>query len=775
MRSIRQLITEVHRRSLWQVLSIYLVGSWIGYQVILNLTQGVGLPSWVPAFAVVLFIIGLPIVLATAFVQEGVPGARGRGKRRRRSRAGAERAAAGTTPAATRRDAAQRQHWLLTWQRAVLGGIIAFLLLGITAGGYMGARSAGIGPFGALIAAGKLDERDRVLIADFGASDADIELADALTQAFRIDLAQSPVVNVVEPRYTRELLQRMGRDGAARIDAELAREAALRDGIKAVITGDVSRAGRGYVLSASLVTPDDGGVLAAFRESAADSAAVLSAVDRLSRRLRERIGESLRSVNRSAALPAVTTTSLEALRRYTRGVHALDRDLDFNAAVPLFEEAIALDSTFGMAWRKLAVAYFNFGGGRDRVARAATKAYELRDGMSPREREHAVAFYHINVTGDERAAIQAYRSLLELYPDDGAALHNVAMLHERAREFDLAVDYYLRAIDQDSTRLVSYTNLASVYTETDRLDDTERLLQLYTAKFGETSDALLRRVHLEARRGNFDAALDAARRIRELRRGDAYLRTLSENLQSEIHALHGRLDLARRHREEAMAAAIERGNDWAPLLVATWEARRDVLLRRMPAAALQRLDRAVEAHPVEQFPPLSRQYRELANAYAAAGHTERARFWLNEEQRAVPPEQRAEDRETEARTAVWLAWADGDDSGALRLIDRLEEVDSCLRCVAQWRARVLDRMEDDRAIAEYERYLATPYMYMHPDVVFLAPTHERLAELYAERGDDANAARHAARFIELWTDADAELQPRVAAKRALLRDLRTDR
>jgi hypothetical protein len=73
MASLRRIIAEVHRRSLWQVLSIYLIGAWIAYQVILGLTDGIGLPDWVPGFAFVLFLIGLPIVLATAFVNEGAP------------------------------------------------------------------------------------------------------------------------------------------------------------------------------------------------------------------------------------------------------------------------------------------------------------------------------------------------------------------------------------------------------------------------------------------------------------------------------------------------------------------------------------------------------------------------------------------------------------------------------------------------------------------------------------------------------------------------------
>src|SRR5210317_110923 len=74
MSRLKRLIQEIHRRSLWQVLGIYLVGAWVAFQGIEALVSGLGLPEWVPGVALVLLIVGLPIVLATAFVQEGVGG-----------------------------------------------------------------------------------------------------------------------------------------------------------------------------------------------------------------------------------------------------------------------------------------------------------------------------------------------------------------------------------------------------------------------------------------------------------------------------------------------------------------------------------------------------------------------------------------------------------------------------------------------------------------------------------------------------------------------------
>ncbi len=73
MSGLKRLIQEIHRRSLWQVLGIYLLASWVVFQVIQTLTEGLGLPEWFPPLAALLLLIGLPIVLATAFVQEGGP------------------------------------------------------------------------------------------------------------------------------------------------------------------------------------------------------------------------------------------------------------------------------------------------------------------------------------------------------------------------------------------------------------------------------------------------------------------------------------------------------------------------------------------------------------------------------------------------------------------------------------------------------------------------------------------------------------------------------
>ena len=128
MSRLKQLIQEIHRRSLWQVLAIYLAISWVVYEVVQSLTEGLGLPQWFPAFAFVLILIGLPIVVATAFVQEGIsattrqdptllPGAELESEARPREVAGARR--------------------LFTWRNAITGGVLALALWGVVATGWL--------------------------------------------------------------------------------------------------------------------------------------------------------------------------------------------------------------------------------------------------------------------------------------------------------------------------------------------------------------------------------------------------------------------------------------------------------------------------------------------------------------------------------------------------------------------------------------------------------------------------------------------------------------
>ena len=213
-------------------------------------------------------------------------------------------------------------------------------------------RLFGIGPVGTLVASGVLRNRETLILADFENRTTDSTLGPSLTEAFRVDLTQSPTVRLADAQTLAEALGRMQRKANAHVDAALARDVAVREGIKAVATGQIDPVGRGFVLSASLVSATDGHVLTAVRETADDDRALIGAIDRLSRKLRERIGESLTTIRANQPLEKVTTGSLEALRKYTQAIAAEDAG-DFDGAIALLEEATTLDTGFAMAYHAL--------------------------------------------------------------------------------------------------------------------------------------------------------------------------------------------------------------------------------------------------------------------------------------------------------------------------------------------------------------------------------------------------------------------------------------
>ena len=179
----------------------------------------------------------------------------------------------------------------------------------------------------------------------------------------------------------------MQRDPSEALTAEVAEEVAVRDGIKAVIEGEVGSAGSGYILVATLRSADSGVALATFRRTAKGPDEVIDAIDGLSQDIREKAGESLRSIKAEAPLEAVTTTSLDALRKYSEAEALADQG-EYRRDRTLLREAVAEDPDFAMAWRKLSVVIQTAGGepgeGRRRPRRPTSSATTSRSASACR-------------------------------------------------------------------------------------------------------------------------------------------------------------------------------------------------------------------------------------------------------------------------------------------------------------------------------------------------------------------------------------------------------
>jgi tetratricopeptide (TPR) repeat protein len=631
----------------------------------------------------------------------------------------------------------------------------------------VGLRALGIGPMGSLVAAGVLDPTTRIVIADFDARGADTTLAGVVTEAFRIDFARSTFVRPAEPTAIREVLRRMQRPDVERLDPELAREIALRAGIGAYITGEVAAAGGGFVLTARVIAAESGEVLAAFREQAHDEADVIRAIDRLSRSLRERTGESLKAIRRSQPLEQVTTESLEALQKYTRGIRATGWDGDAARGTRLLEEAVALDSAFAAAHRALAIAHSN----RDEPELALAsieRALRFQDRLTDLERELAYGSYH-SIRGEHAQSVAAYERVLEINPQYFAALNNLALEHEMMFDYARAEEYLRRAIEADTGRFFGYTNLGELLVFAGRFDEARQAFDAAVARAPESAWPVVNRALVPLTQGDYDEAEARLRRLIDDATTGRALRDRADVRLTHLLMLRGRLAEAE-SRVEALArvngdpGAVERR-------VASHRFDTGMWIRRDPERARGVLR---QAHALVSDSADAEALVGIATACAVIGDVACARESLTRAGRTGPLHPWTSMDVFTAEGAIALA--EQDFARALRMFRSIRDR-RCPRCEDALVGQVFERMEQpDSAIAAYELYLATPAV----DRIFVDAYHrafvlERLGALYEQRNDRPNAARHYAQLAALWEDADAELQPRVAEANRRLRLLQPDR
>ncbi|HSM36806.1 MAG TPA: hypothetical protein VK837_10455 [Longimicrobiales bacterium] len=788
-----RLLQEIHRRSVWQAAAVFLGASWAVLEAIdLFIERGL-VPEWTFTAGLTLLFIGLPVVIATALVQRP-PGDAAFGSGPDSAgltpgsasdppppHSGASHAPVDTSterglpPATAGASGAHRRHLrrLLTWRNALVGGVGAFALLGLAAGGYMAMRTLGIGPVGTLVARDILSEREPIIVADFGGGAGDSLLAHTVSDALRVDLSQSPTITVVTDEAMVDALRRMGRDPDEALDDAAAIELAVREGIAAVVVGDVRAVGSGFVLTARLLDASTGETLVPARETARDSTALIAAIDALSETLRERIGEPLSSLRRTPPLERVSTTSLDALRKYSQALRAENIDGDNERADALLTEAIALDSTFAMAHRKLGVILNNQGRDPTRSRMALIHAFRHRDRLPERERYMAEASYHTTVTGERARASNAYEALLEIEPDNRGALNNLAVEKIRSGDYARATDLLERGLAAvDSVGLNEWYNLVMVNGVVRGWDAAEATLD--EARSHLATNQGVSRIGIELAGSRADYALAAERTHAHAERFGAAARGDFEYNLGLIEAARGRLNEAERHMRESSDLALrEEGIPYWAMGDLINVAAVDLYLRGRVDRALARVDTVLRRFPPESMPPLDRPYLELAQMHADAGAIADAKAELAAYERAVPRELQAGNREEYEETAAAIAMAEGRYDDAIASLRRLApesgprfEYDLDL-------ARVYDAAGlPDSARAAYTRYLEFRGLgRVYLDWRFRANALERLAQLHEEAGNLQDAARYYAAFAEQWQDADSDLQPRVEAARRRLQQI----
>ena len=395
----------------------------------------------------------------------------------------------------------------------------------------------------------KLTGEDMLVLADFANTTGDPVFDDTLKQAISVQLAQSPFLNILSNARTRATLKLMAKAPDSRLAPDVASDLCQRAGGKAYISGSIASLGSQYVIGLQAINCKTGDPLAQEQVTAENKEHILKALDEAATKLREKLGESLSTVEKfDAPLDQATTPSLEALKALSGGVKTL-QEKGSAAAIPFFKHAIELDPNFAAAYQALGISYSNL-----REPGLATenlqKAYDLRDKVSEREKFRISSSYYLLVTGELEKAIQTYELWAQTYPRNSEPFGNLGVDYTYLGQYEKGITASLEDLRLNPGSAAAFTNLVGLYPAVNNLDEAR-------AKYEQ---AVAHKVDNPFLHGNrYGAAFlenDAAEMQRQV---DAAMGKPGEDVllsfASDTEAFYGRLGGARRLSQRAVESA----------------------------------------------------------------------------------------------------------------------------------------------------------------------------------------------------------------------------
>jgi serine/threonine-protein kinase len=597
MKRLKRLIVEIHHRSLWQVLLIYVGGAWVCYEIIDTITDRLVLPEWLPVLAIILFLIGLPVVLATAFVGEVEAPSR--------ARAEAEAAAA--------HHEARRRHRFLTWRNAAATFVIVLAAWGIVATGWLVLHEPGATP-----PTGK-----SVAVLPFVNLSADPEneyFSDGITDAIITHLT-----NVADLKVTSRTSS-MQYKGTEKSLLDIAAEL----GVTTIVEGSVQQTGDRVRVNAQLIDAQSDEHLWAeiYDRDLTDIFAVQSDIA-------QQVATALRATltpDEREHIEERPTDNLEAYDYYLRGLEFMGRsweEHDTRIALEMFERATQLDSNFARAYAKVSQAhsriywmYYDRSQERlQQTKQAADRSLELEPDLP--EGHEALGYYYYWGHLDYERALREFETALSRQPGNGGLLEGMGFVERRRGNFQAALAHFERAAELDPRdaevpHWLAQTHwLLRDYPEAERHCDRALALapdwmELYADKGwlhvlwqGNTSKA----------RAALEEAADRGLDIVD----DPY----AGHLWVALDTWDGQYEAAVARLSSSSSKAFSTGNDYVPKALL---AAHIYDLMRAPELARQHYDSAaafLEAR-IQEAPEDSRLYGALGTAYAGLGRVEDA-------------------------------------------------------------------------------------------------------------------------------------------------------
>src|SRR5271165_1288433 len=600
-----------------------------------------------------------------------------------------------------------------------------------------------------------LGEEGSVLIADFTNNTGDPVFDETLRQGLAVQLEQSPSIVLVSEERIQHALRLMGQPADAPLTPELAREICERVGSGAVLDGSIAMLGSQYVLGLRAKSCSTGEVIADEQVQAARKDDVLNALGQMANKLRTRLGESLATVEQhSSPLAEATTPSLEALKAYSLGWKTLYARGE-NGAIPFFAQAVKDDPQFAMAYAALGLMY-GATGESGLSAENTSKAYQLRDRASDRERFFISATYDSWVTGNLEKAQQTCQTWAQVYPTEIIPYTYLSgFIYPAFGKYEQVIDEARKVIELDPDFAVGYVNLGYGYLNAGRLAEAETPVRTATERKLEFPYFAILRFDIAFLKGDKaamerESALSREKSVFEdwIADHEAFAAAYSGRLRQAGMLVKRASDLAQQAGQSERAAIFQAGS-------AVWEGFfRNSTPARTSAAAALKISNDKEAEYGAAF------------GLALSGDSVRAQALADDLEKRFP-------EDTSNRFSylpsleVLLALNRGEPSRAIEILQ--VAVPNELGTQRSWihgnfgalypvyvrGLAYLALHQGAEAAAEFRKILD------HPGIVISDPVGAvarlQLARAYALMGDPAKAKPAYQDFLTLWKDADPDI------------------
>src|SRR5271157_4343708 len=609
----------------------------------------------------------------------------------------------------------------------------------------------------------RLTDKDTIVHSDFDNKTGDPIFDDTLKTALNVSLRQSPFLSVLSDQQVAETLKLMTRPADTKLTPAVTRELCQRAGSKAYIAGTIGGLGSEYVLGLKAVNCQSGDTLAEEQVTAASKEKVLDTLGEAASKLRGELGESLATVQKfDVPLQQATTPSFEALKAYSLGIKA-SNEKGSAAAVPYDQRAIELDPNFAIGYWAVGSDYFSLGELR-RASEYFTRAFQLREHASERERLTIAANYYRDVTGELDKAVQTYQEEIESYPRVAGEYGNLGVAFALQGQYDKAAEITRQAVRLKPDSGDAAGNLADYTLALQRFDETRQII--HEAQARKLDDLVMRDALYALAFLGADSAGMAEQQ--QWFAGKPDYENFGLALASDTEAYGGHLGKARELTKRAVDSAIRADSKETG---AIWQANA-ALQQAAYGNATEARQSAAEA--LELAPASQGVESEAALAFAMAGDTARAeslaqdlgkRFPLDTQMQSLwlpaIQSQLALDRKSPASALNALRAASPIELGLIPFGNNV----SCLYHVYVRGEAYLAAGQGSAAGAEFQKILD------HSGIVcncwtgalaHLGVARANALQSRTSQGADADAARVRALaayqdFLTLWKDADPDI------------------